>query len=243
MTRQANGMMDVRLMRTLLTLLTECSVSRTADILGQAQPTVSLTLKRLRDMLDDPLLVRSGGTLVPTERGLALKETLRDILGQINTHLAPDATFDPEDREAKLPHHCRQLPWSSVFAPARRKNCTKRAQCRCRCVSHAELRRSDQPTIGWVHRRCHRQLASSAGISADVAVVDHRHRVRRSIKPSSGKATWADHDGRVPEGEASFSDVRQACPPQPDRWAVDRARPQAQHCRIRARNTRSRPMF
>jgi DNA-binding transcriptional LysR family regulator len=95
MTRQASGMMDVRLMRTLLTLLTECSVSKTADILGQAQPTVSLTLKRLREMLDDPLLVRSGGALVPTERGLALKETLRDILSQINAHLAPHATFDP----------------------------------------------------------------------------------------------------------------------------------------------------
>ncbi|MGO8462744.1 LysR family transcriptional regulator, partial [Rhizobium ruizarguesonis] len=70
-------MMDVRLMRTLLTLLKECSVSKNADIMGQAQPTVSLTLKRLREMLDDQLLVRSGGALVPTERGLALKETLR----------------------------------------------------------------------------------------------------------------------------------------------------------------------
>ncbi len=96
MIRQANGMMDVRLMRTLLTLLTECSVSRTADILGQAQPTVSLTLKRLREMLDDPLLVRAGGTLVPTERGLALKETLRGILGEIDAHLSPHATFDPK---------------------------------------------------------------------------------------------------------------------------------------------------
>ncbi|MGO7171048.1 LysR family transcriptional regulator [Rhizobium leguminosarum] len=97
MMRQANGMMDVRLIRTLLTLLTECSVSKTADILGQAQPTVSLTLKRLREMLDDPLLVRSGGALVPTERGLALKETLRDILGQIDAHLSPHATFDPDN--------------------------------------------------------------------------------------------------------------------------------------------------
>jgi len=97
MMRQANGMMDVRLMRTLLTLLTECSVSKTADILGQAQPTVSLTLKRLREMLDDPLLVRFGGALVPTERGLALKETLRDILGQIDAHLSPHATFDPNN--------------------------------------------------------------------------------------------------------------------------------------------------
>ncbi|WP_370090947.1 helix-turn-helix domain-containing protein [Rhizobium leguminosarum] len=69
MMRQANGMMDVRLMRTLLTLLTECSVSKTADILGQAQPTVSLTLKRLREMLDDPLLVVS---MRPTCRAMMI---------------------------------------------------------------------------------------------------------------------------------------------------------------------------
>ncbi|MGO7675516.1 hypothetical protein ACC685_37250, partial [Rhizobium ruizarguesonis] len=37
----------------------ECSVSKTADILGQAQPTVSLTLKRLREMLHSVSKVRS----------------------------------------------------------------------------------------------------------------------------------------------------------------------------------------
>lgn len=63
MTAHDIGSLDVRLMRTLLLLLTECSVSRTADLLGQAQPTVSLTLKRLRDMFNDPLLVRSGSAL------------------------------------------------------------------------------------------------------------------------------------------------------------------------------------
>ncbi|RAX41331.1 LysR family transcriptional regulator [Rhizobium tropici] len=96
MTGQAHGSLDIRLMRTLLILLTECSVSRTAELLGQAQPTVSLNLKRLREILDDPLLVRSGSTLVPTERGLALRETMREILSKIDTHLAPHPTFDPK---------------------------------------------------------------------------------------------------------------------------------------------------
>lgn len=139
MMRQANGMMDVRLMRTLLTLLTECSVSKTADILGQAQPTVSLTLKRLREMLDDPLLVRSGGALVPTERGLALKETLRDILGQIDAHLSPHATFDPDNATRNfriIADNCL----GAVFLPQLvGKIAQKGTQCRRRCVPHAEL--------------------------------------------------------------------------------------------------------
>lgn len=95
MTTHPIGNLDVRLMRTLLILLTECSVSRTADILGQAQPTISLTLKRLREIFDDPLLVRSGNSLVPTERGMDLRVAMEEILGRIDAHLAPRTSFNP----------------------------------------------------------------------------------------------------------------------------------------------------
>jgi DNA-binding transcriptional LysR family regulator len=94
--------LDVRLMRTLLHLLTECSVSRTADILCQAQPTVSLALKRLREIFNDPLLVRSGTTLVPTDRGLALRDALERILSQIDTTLGERISFNPGTSETKF---------------------------------------------------------------------------------------------------------------------------------------------
>lgn len=99
-----NGSLDVRLMRTLLLLLTECSVSRTAEILGQTQPTVSLALKRLRDLIGDPILVRSGGSLVPTERGLELRESVRRLLADIDANFAPLPTFDPgrSDRRFRI---------------------------------------------------------------------------------------------------------------------------------------------
>jgi DNA-binding transcriptional LysR family regulator len=90
-----NGL-DVRLLRTLLIILTECSVSRTAETLGQTQPTVSLALRRLRKIVGDPLLVRNGSHMVPTEHGEALREPVRRILDDLDRHLTPSTGFEPE---------------------------------------------------------------------------------------------------------------------------------------------------
>jgi DNA-binding transcriptional LysR family regulator len=97
-----NGALDVRLLRTLLLLVTECSVSRTAEILGQTQPTVSLALKRLREFLGDPILVRSGGALVPTERGLELRDAIPRLLAQMDAHLSPVPSFDPASSDRRF---------------------------------------------------------------------------------------------------------------------------------------------
>lgn len=99
-----NGALDVRLLRTLLILLNECSVSRTAEILGHTQPTVSLALKRLRELLGDPILVRSGGALVPTERGLELRDSVRRLLADMDALLSPLPNFDParSDRRFRI---------------------------------------------------------------------------------------------------------------------------------------------
>jgi DNA-binding transcriptional LysR family regulator len=91
--------LDIRLLRILQILLAECSVSRTADLLGLSQPAVSAALKRLRRAAGDQLLVRSGLHLVPTERGLEIKETLDLILAQLGAAFSPDSGFDPATTE------------------------------------------------------------------------------------------------------------------------------------------------
>ena len=53
-------------------MLTERSVSKAAIRLGMHQPAVSASLKRLRDFAGDPLLVRSGSGMVPTETALRM---------------------------------------------------------------------------------------------------------------------------------------------------------------------------
>lgn len=75
-------------------LLQEGSVTRVAERTGQAQPAVSRKLQRLRAVLGDPLLVRSGARLVPTERAALLREPLAEILSQV-ARLGAGSGFDP----------------------------------------------------------------------------------------------------------------------------------------------------
>jgi DNA-binding transcriptional LysR family regulator len=87
--------MDFHLIRVLHTVLTERSVSRAALILGMHQPAVSLALKRLRKIAGDPLLVRAGTIMVPTEVGLRMIAPSADILHAAETLFANARGFDP----------------------------------------------------------------------------------------------------------------------------------------------------
>jgi len=86
---------DVRLLQVLLALLTECSVSKAARRLNQSQPAVSTSLRRLRDITGDQLLVRSGNGMTPTERGQSLLEPVKIALAQIEAIGSQQVRFDP----------------------------------------------------------------------------------------------------------------------------------------------------
>ena len=59
---------DLNLLRVLDALLRERNVSRAAERLSLSQPAVSNATGRLRELLDDPLLVRVGRAMQPTPR-------------------------------------------------------------------------------------------------------------------------------------------------------------------------------
>lgn len=86
---------DLHLIRVLHTVLTERSVSRAALRLGMHQPAVSASLKRLRDFAGDPLLVRSGSGMVPTEVGLRMIEPSGSILREGEMLFADARGFEP----------------------------------------------------------------------------------------------------------------------------------------------------
>jgi len=86
---------DLHLIKVLHTVLSERSVSRAAVRLGMHQPAVSSALKRLRGIAGDPLLVRSGSHMVPTEAGLRMLEPAAHILRSAETLFSDARGFDP----------------------------------------------------------------------------------------------------------------------------------------------------
>lgn len=71
------------------------SVSRAADEVGLTQSAMSHALRRLRERLDDRLLVRVGGGMAPTPFAEGLRPRLRAALVGLQHALARSGPFDP----------------------------------------------------------------------------------------------------------------------------------------------------
>jgi DNA-binding transcriptional LysR family regulator len=93
---------DLHLIKVLHTVLTERSVSRAATRLGMYQPAVSSALKRLRDIAGDPLLVRSGAGMVPTDAGLRMIEPSAHIIRAAEVMFSDARGFDPQTARASF---------------------------------------------------------------------------------------------------------------------------------------------
>jgi DNA-binding transcriptional LysR family regulator len=85
---------DLNLLVYLDVLLREQSVTRAANYLGITQPALSNSLKRLRVLFNDPLLVRTSDGMTPTELALDIKPAIRDILFNIEQVVEPNRDFD-----------------------------------------------------------------------------------------------------------------------------------------------------
>lgn len=86
---------DLNLLVALDALLTEQSVTRAAQRLSLGQSAMSATLGRLRRLLDDPVLVRTGRTLTATPFAASLAAPTRAALAQIEELLGQRHAFDP----------------------------------------------------------------------------------------------------------------------------------------------------
>ncbi len=75
---------DLNLLPTLLVLLQERSVTAAANRIGMSQPAISHSLARLRALLHDELLVRSGNKSVLTPRAIGLVEVVSQLLNNVS---------------------------------------------------------------------------------------------------------------------------------------------------------------
>jgi len=86
---------DLNLLVYLDALLRERNVTQAAAQLNLSQPAMSNGLRRLREMFDDPLLVRTSEGMTPTERALELEPVIREVLTSIDRAVQPRTDFDP----------------------------------------------------------------------------------------------------------------------------------------------------
>ena len=87
--------LDLNLLVALRALLAERHVTRAAARVGLSQPAMSHALSRLRDLLGDPLLVRTPNGMRPTPRAEAMTAPLERALEDIGRLIASPAPFEP----------------------------------------------------------------------------------------------------------------------------------------------------
>lgn len=86
--------LDLNLLRVFDEVMAERNLTRAAQRLSMTQPAVSNALRRLRELLGDELVQRSGYGVEPTPRALMLWPSVRDALHQLREALAP-GDFNP----------------------------------------------------------------------------------------------------------------------------------------------------
>ena len=89
--------LDGHTLRVFASVCETGSVSRTAEAFDLNQSTISHTLDKIRTAVRDPLFVKSGRGITPTEKALAILPRVQKILADIEGLVAPekyDASFD-----------------------------------------------------------------------------------------------------------------------------------------------------
>lgn len=93
---------DLNLLVAFDALAREQNVTRAAERVGVTQSAMSHALRRLRELLDDPLLVRGKSGMVLTARAEALVLPLRSGLVSVDRALVRTERFDPGTARRKF---------------------------------------------------------------------------------------------------------------------------------------------
>lgn len=86
---------DLNLLRVLVALAATRNVTQAAHALDMSQSGFSTALARLRQVLDDPLFVRTPSGMSPTPRAEQMIVTAQDVLSRIAEGVLQKPGFDP----------------------------------------------------------------------------------------------------------------------------------------------------
>jgi DNA-binding transcriptional LysR family regulator len=150
---------DLNLLPVFETLMHERSVTRTASRLGLSQPAVSSALRRLREQIGDPLLIRTRTGMQPTPRAEQIFASVAQAFDVIQNSVQMGAAFAPAEARRSfnvmmsdigeivyLPRLIRQL---QLDAPAIRLSVKRLARPRV----HDELASGAiDLAVGWMEK-------------------------------------------------------------------------------------------
>lgn len=107
--------LDLNLFRVLDAIHSHGGISQAARALHLSQPAISHALRRLRELFDDPLFVRQGNQMLPTER-------TRRVIAQVQSHvrglgavLNQGRSFEPAELEMSFEIGVRDVLESITF--------------------------------------------------------------------------------------------------------------------------------
>lgn len=108
--------LDFAALRTLQFVFELGSFSKAADKLDQTQSNVSYTIARLRESFDDPLFVREGAIMVPTERCRSIVLETSKMLETFQA-VATQTEFSPETADALVTIACNHYERMVLLPP------------------------------------------------------------------------------------------------------------------------------
>jgi DNA-binding transcriptional LysR family regulator len=96
--------MDLNLFRVLDAIYTEGGISAAARALHLTQPAITHSLNRLRELFGDPLFVRQGNRVIPTDKTRAVMDEVQQHLTglQATTRMQPAFRADELEREFRV---------------------------------------------------------------------------------------------------------------------------------------------
>ena len=151
--------LELNHLRMLSALYEQGTVSAAAEALDVSQQAVSLQLKRVREILGDPLFVRTGHGMVPTAYGQLIQPHVRQLLALIHAMPMP-TSIALEDMERTLSisatDHAQRIIIGDLIHELRR------APCRLACSGHKQHHFA---VPHWARTRSSTQFSSGSDIA------------------------------------------------------------------------------
>lgn len=113
------AMLDMRVLSFLDVLLKSGSVTRTGEIIGISQPSASRMLARARDLIGDPLLIRTQKGYQLTDHALSLREPVLEAIAALQA-VFTKPEFAPAESDRTFRVACTDYAVACVIGPLMR---------------------------------------------------------------------------------------------------------------------------